>query len=91
MAVSSGPSQQQIVQLNMPSGATFTSSGAGEYFEIYNGGNADKYYVWYNVSGGSNTESRPGGGFIGIEVTINNSDNSVTVANETFNAALNGT
>jgi hypothetical protein len=84
--VSSGPSQVQVVQLNMPSGVTFASSGPADYFEIYNGGNANKYYVWYNVSGGSNTDPAPAG-FTGIEVTINSSDNSATVANET-NAAL---
>ena len=85
IATNSGPSQQQIVQFTMPSGATFTSSGPGEYFEIYNGGNANKYYIWYNVSGGSNTDPAPAG-FTGIEVTINSSDNSTTVANETFSA-----
>jgi hypothetical protein len=86
VVVSSGPSQAQVVQLNMPSGATFSSSGPGDYFEIYNGGNANKYAVWYNVSGGSNTApSVPG--FTLIEVTINGSDNSTTVANET-NTAL---
>jgi hypothetical protein len=82
----SGPSQQQVVQLNMPSGATFTSSGPGEYFEIYNGGNANQYYVWYNVLGGSNTDPAPVG-FTGIQVNVNNSDSPTTVASET-NTAL---
>jgi hypothetical protein len=85
--VNSGPSQQQIVQFSMPSGATFTSSGPGEYFEMWNGGNANKYYVWFNVSGGSNTDPAPAG-FTGIEVTVNSSDNNVTVANETYNAII---
>jgi hypothetical protein len=70
----------------MSSGATFSSSGAGDYFEIYNGGNTNKYYIWYNVLGGSNTDPAPGG-FTGIEVTINSSDSAATVANET-NTAL---
>ena len=73
MVTGSGASQQQIVQLTMSSGVTFTSTGPGEYFEIWNGGNANKYYVWYNVSGGSNTDPAPAG-FTGIEVTINSSD-----------------
>lgn len=88
MVVNSGPSQQQIVELNMPAGATFASSGPGDYFEIYNGGNANKYYIWFNVLGGSNTDPAPVG-FTGIEVTINNSDSANTVANETF-TAING-
>ena len=84
--IESGPSQQQIVQLSMPSGATFTSSGPGNYFEIYNGGNANQYYVWFNVLGGSNTDPAPFG-FTGIQVNVNGSDSSSTVANET-NTAL---
>jgi len=84
----SGPAQQQIVQLIMPSGITFSDTGPGEYFEIYNGGNANKYYIWYNVLGGSNTDPAPAG-FTGIEVSINSSDSSTTVANETY-TAING-
>ncbi len=89
MVVGSGPSQQQIVQFTMPSGVTFPSTGAGSYFEIWNGGNANKYYVWYNVSGGSNTDPAPAG-FTGIEVTIIGGvspDSAATVASKT-NTAL---
>jgi len=88
MATKSGPSQVQIAQFTMPAGSTFASSGAADYFELYNGGNANQYYVWFNVSGGSNTDPAPVG-FTGIEVTINSSDSSATVANELYNA-LNG-
>jgi hypothetical protein len=84
--VSSGPTQNQIVQLTMPSGSTFSNSGPADYFEIYNGNNANQYYIWYNVLGGSNTDPAPVG-FTGIEVTINASDSSATVASET-NTAL---
>jgi hypothetical protein len=89
MVTNSGPSQVQTVQFTMPAGSTFTSSGPADYFELYNGGNANKYYVWFNVLGGSNTDPAPGGGFVGIEVTVNNSDSSATVASETY-TALNG-
>ncbi len=82
----SGPTQNQIVQLTMPSGSTFSNAGPGDYFEIYNGNNANQYYVWYNVLGGTNTDPAPFG-FTGIEVTINSSDSSSTVATET-NTAL---
>lgn len=88
MATSSGPSQAQVVQFTMPAGSTFSSTGPADYFEIYNGGNANQYYVWFNVSGGSNTDPAPIG-FTGIEVTVNLSDSSATVANETY-TALNG-
>jgi hypothetical protein len=84
----SGPSQQQVVQFTFPSGITFSSSGVADYFELYNGGNANKYYIWYNVAGGSNTDPAPGG-FTGIEVAINSSDSAVTVASETY-TAING-
>ena len=86
MVTNSGPSQQQVVQFTFPAGSAFSSSGAADYFEIYNGGNANQYYVWYNVSGGSNTDPAPIG-FTGIEVTINSSDSAATVASET-NTAL---
>ncbi len=86
--VGSGPSQQQIVQLTLSSGITFSSSGPGDYFEIYNGGNANQYYIWYNVLGGSNTDPAPVG-FTGIEVSINSGDTAATVAAETF-TAING-
>jgi hypothetical protein len=88
MVTNSGPSQVQITQFTMPAGSTFSSSGAADYFELYNGGNSNQYYVWFNVSGGSNTDPAPVG-FTGIEVTINASDSSTTVANELYNA-LNG-
>lgn len=88
MATSSGPSQAQVAQFTMPAGSTFASSGAADYFELYNGGNANQYYIWFNVSGGSNTDPAPIG-FTGIEVTINSSDSAATIANETYNA-LNG-
>ena len=89
MVTDSGPSQVQVAQFTMPAGSTFASSGPADYFELYNGGNANQYYVWFNVSGGSNTDPAPVG-FTGIEVTINSSDSSATVANETY-TALNGT
>lgn len=83
--LSSGPSQQQIVQLSLPSGATFPSSGPGAYFKLYNGGNANQYYIWYNVLSGSNTDPAPIG-FTGIQVNINPSDSANTVASETNTA-----
>lgn len=86
MVTNSGVSQQQIVQLTMPFGSTFASSGPADYFEIFNGGNANRYYIWFNVLGGSNTDPAPVG-FTGIEVSINSSDSANTVANET-NTAL---
>lgn len=88
MVTQSGVSQQQIVQVTLSPGNTFASSGPGNSFEVYNGGNANKYAIWYNVLGGSNTApSAPG--FTLIQVDINISDTAITVANETF-TAING-
>lgn len=85
MAVGSGPSQTQIVQFNLPAGINFSSAGAADYFEVYNGGNANGYYIWYNVLGGSNTDPAPVG-LTGIQVNINVGDSAATVANETNSA-----
>jgi len=81
-----GPAMQQITALTLPAGSTFPSFGAGAYFELYTGGNTNPYYVWYNVSGGTNSNPAPVG-FVGIEVTINSSDSAATIASKT-NTAL---
>jgi hypothetical protein len=59
------------------------SIGPAEYFLIDDLGSAYQYYVWLNVSGGSNTDPAPNG-FTGIEVTINSSDSAAVVANKAF-------
>lgn len=88
-AVSRDPSTlQQSAALTMPAGSAFSSSGAGAYFEIFNAGGANKYYVWYSVLGGSNTDPAPAG-FTGIQVTILAGDSAVAIANKTY-AAVNG-
>jgi hypothetical protein len=84
-----GPAKQQWDVLTFPAGSAFSSTGAGAYFEISTGGNTNEYYVWYNVSGGSNTDPAPGG-FTGIEVTIASGDTAAQVATKT-NAALSAT
>jgi hypothetical protein len=81
-----GPARQQWDVLNFPAGLAFTSTGPGQYFELFTAGNASQYYVWYNVSGGSNTDPAPAG-FTGIEVTILSGDTAAQVATKT-NAAF---
>jgi type VI secretion system secreted protein VgrG len=81
-----GPAYQQWDVLTFPAGSAFASTGPGEYFELYTSGNAAQYYVWYNVSGGSNTDPAPAG-YTGIEVTILSSDSASAVATKT-NAAF---
>jgi len=81
-----GPAFQQWDIFTFPAGSAFTSTGPGQYFEVFSGGNSNKYYVWYNVSGGSNTDPAPAG-FTGVEVTILSSDSAATVATKT-NAAF---
>lgn len=80
--------QQQSAALAMPAGSTFPSTGPGAYFEIQNAGDANKYYVWYKVLGGTNTDPAPAG-FTGIEVDILPGDSAIAIANKTY-AATNG-
>jgi hypothetical protein len=80
MITNSGTALQQITSFNMPSGLQFASSGPGQYFRLYNAGNISPspYYVWFNVTGGSNTDPAPGG--TGLEVTITSSFTAQQVA-----------
>jgi uncharacterized phage protein gp47/JayE len=78
MVVRSGAKQQQITSLSMPNGTQFAPTGAGAYFTISNAGNVNKYYIWFNVSGG-NTDPTPAG-FTGIPVNILSSDTTALVA-----------
>ena len=77
-----GPAYQQWDVMNFPAGSTFASTGAGKYWEIFTGGNSNQYYVWYSVSGGSNTDPAPAG-FTGIEVVILSGDTAAQVASKT--------
>jgi len=79
--------QQQIAALSYPAGSAFSSSGAAGYVELYNGGNANQYYVWYNVLGGSNTDPAPAG-FTGVQVNILANDSAAAIAVKTA-AAIN--
>ena len=84
-----GISELPVVQMILPAGDQLPSTGQAEYFLIDDLGSPYMYYVWLNVSGGSNTDPAPAG-FTGIEVTVNSSDSAATVANKVF-AALNTT
>jgi hypothetical protein len=80
-----GPALQQWDVLTFPAGSAFASTGPGKYFELFTGANTNQYYVWYNVTGGSNTDPAPAG-FTGIEVTIGALDSAATVATKTNTA-----
>ncbi len=69
MILDSGPALQQISALTIPSGIAFTSTGPGQYFLLNSANNVNKYYVWFNVTGGSNTDPAVVGR-TGLEVTI---------------------
>ena len=60
---------------------------SGKYFTIKAGANAS-YYVWYSVSGGSNSDPAPGG--TGIVVYINQNDTAYQVAYATWKALVTG-
>jgi hypothetical protein len=86
-ASSSQSGQQLTSNISMPAGSAFSSSGVSPYILLSNGGNANQYFLYYNVIGGSNTEpSVPGA--IGIEVNILASDSAVAIANKTSVAFL---
>jgi len=86
----SGVTQAQIVSLSAPAGSSFPTTGTAGYVELYNGGDANKYYVWYSVLGGSVVDPAPAG-FTGIEVIINASDTAAAVATKTLTAIAAGT
>lgn len=72
----------QITELFLPNGSVFALGGPGTYFTIYSAGNAQKYYVWFNVNG-TNSDPAPGGYTSGIQVAILSGDNSTQVAGKT--------
>src|SRR5581483_4264901 len=90
MVLRSGVKLQQISQLTVPTGAQFVLSGAGKYFTVYNAGNINGYYVWYNVNV-SNSDPAPGGGLTGVQVAILSGDSAVSVAAKTATAITGGT
>jgi hypothetical protein len=81
-----GPAKQEFEAITLPAGSTFASTGAGKYFKLFTGGDSHKYYVWYDVDGGSNTDPAPVG-FTGVHVTILSGDTAAQVATKT-NTAL---
>jgi hypothetical protein len=89
MVLRSSPQLQQITQLTLPSGVQFTIGGTGTYFKTFNAGNANSYYVWYNVNG-SNSDPAPIG-FTGVAVAILSGDTPTNVASKTAAAINAGT
>lgn len=82
MVTSSSVALPQVTQLIMPSGGVFALSGAGTYFAIYSAGNAQSYYVWFNVNG-TNSDPAPGGFTAGVMVAILSGDTNASVAAKT--------
>lgn len=80
-----GITQQPIRRLVCLSGSQLPSSGPADYFLLETPINGISYYIWYNVSGGSNTDPAPPG-YIGIEVTVSPTDSADEVAIETEGA-----
>jgi len=79
--------QQLTSNLAMPAGSAFSSTGVAPYVLLSNGGNANKYYLWYSVVGGSNTDPAVAGA-TGIQVNILASDSAVAIANKSSVAFL---
>ena len=77
-----GVTEQPVAQFILPPASEFPSTGPAAYFIMNDLGTSYEFYVWFNVTGGSNTNpSIPG--FTGIEVTVNSSDSADTVAAKT--------
>jgi uncharacterized phage protein gp47/JayE len=68
MVTSSTPKLQEITQITVPDSSQFTSGGVGKYFFINSAGNANQYYVWFNLN---SSNSDPAiGGKTGLQVAI---------------------
>ena len=80
-----GVTEQPPIQFIFPAGSAAPSSGQAQYFIAKTLGTSYEFYVWLNVSGGSNTDPAPAG-FTGIEVTISSSDSAATVATKASTA-----
>lgn len=92
MVLRSSNAMQQIMNLTMPPGTAFPSTGTGSYFDIYSAGNVNLYRIWFNVTGGSNTApSAPVGGTLEeVTITSSNTANQVGVAAAAVISGLNG-
>ena len=86
-ASSSQSGQQLTSNLSMPAGSAFSSSGVAPYILLSNGGNANRYYLWFSVVGGSNTDPAVAGA-TGIQVNILASDSATAIANKASVAFL---
>lgn len=84
MVLRSSEKLQQRVALSFPAGSQFALSSPGKYFEIWNAGNANAYYVWFNVNG-TNSDPAPGG-FTGVQVNILSGDTATSVASKVASA-----
>jgi hypothetical protein len=78
MVLRSGIKLQEITDLLMPAGSQFTVGGAGKYFLINSAGDAQLYYVWFNVNA-SNSDPAVGGR-VAIPVAILSGDTAAQVA-----------
>ena len=75
------PSSQEQTKIEYLPASTLTSAGSADYFTL-SSGNGNAYYVWYSVSGGSNTDPAPTG-LTGIKVEVAPADPASAVAAST--------
>jgi hypothetical protein len=81
MVLRSGAKLQQISQLTMPNTSQFTvGPAAGNYFDINDAGNVNKYRVWFQT--GTNVAPASGGRFL-VSVNISGTVTSTQVASAT--------
>jgi uncharacterized phage protein gp47/JayE len=78
MVLRSGAKLQEITKLQFAAGTQFTIGGAGKYFTINSAGDANQYYIWFDVNN-SNSDPAPVG-LTGAQVDILSGDTAAQVA-----------
>ena len=82
---SSLPEQRSITSVGA---ASLDNSGTADHIHIYSAQDITRYYIWYNVSGGSNTDPAVTSA-TGIEVAVGATDTADQVAAATVTAINN--
>lgn len=82
---SSLPEQRSVTTVGS---ASLDNSGTADHFHLYSAQDVTRYYVWYNVSGGSNTDPAVVGA-TGIQVNVGAADTLDQVATATVSAINN--
>lgn len=78
---------KQVTSVSCVAGNNYVTSGTADYFTINTAFDRDRYYVWFNVSGGSMTDPALDNR-TGVQINVSTSDTS-TVVGTAIKTALN--